>query len=72
MFQKSILLFNDRLEWNLKRSQYIYNKGKDSETFVSVVEEGAYDLCYDLSCISYSELQSDRFQTLWAILVAQQ
>lgn len=45
LIKKSILLFNDRLEWNLKRSQCIYNKGKDSETFVSVMEEGAYDLC---------------------------
>ena len=45
LIKKSILLFNDRLEWNLKRSRCIYNKGKDSETFVSVMEEGAYDLC---------------------------
>lgn len=55
-----------------KRSECIYNKGKDSETLVSVVEEGAYDLCYDLNCISYSEFQSDRFQNLWAFLIAQQ
>lgn len=27
------------------KDQSIYNKSKDSESFVSVMEEGAYDLC---------------------------